>query len=214
MKVHANYINLIGPQHFAPEIQKDTTTTENSTDSSTTAQEDEQTQSNSKENETRISQEFTASEKMEIEQLSKRDTAVRAHERAHISSGGQYIRSGAIFKYQNGPDGNKYAVGGEVSIDTSAIPGNPEATSRKMRVVRAAALAPIDPSPQDRAVATEATQLEAISRLEYAKEKIEARASSENNEDKQNITTTSTIDQYSQQTQDYEEPGSVINVFG
>jgi hypothetical protein len=48
------------------------------------------------------------------------------------------------------PDGCDYALGGEVAIDTSAIAGDPEATLRKMEQIRRAALAPANPSGQDR----------------------------------------------------------------
>jgi len=97
----------------------------------------------------------------ELEQLAElkaRDREVRAHEAAHQSVGGQYTGS-ISYVYERGPDGAQYAVGGEVSIDTSPIQGDPQATIDKMRVVRAAALAPAEPSPQDRAVAAEAMQL-------------------------------------------------------
>ena len=46
------------------------------------------------------------------------------------------------FRFVRGPDGKFYAVAGEVSIDTSAVPGNPRATIRKMQQVKRAALAP------------------------------------------------------------------------
>ena len=46
-----------------------------------------------------------------------------------------------------------YATTGEVSVDTSAIPNDPEASIEKMRTVIAAALAPAEPSSQDRQVA-------------------------------------------------------------
>jgi hypothetical protein len=61
--------------------------------------------------------------------------------------------------YERGPDGAQYAIGGEVSIDTAPVDGDPQATIEKMRTVRAAALAPAEPSPQDRAVAAQAMQL-------------------------------------------------------
>lgn len=99
---------------------------------------------------------LTQDEKQLVEQLEKIDTEVRAHEMAHIAAGGQYITSGATFSYQQGPDGRNYAVGGEVSIDTSPEPGDPEATLQKMRQVRAAALAPAEPSAQDIKVASKA----------------------------------------------------------
>lgn len=94
----------------------------------------------------------------ELTELKARDREVRAHETAHKAVGGQY--AGAIsYDYQRGPDGARYAVGGEVSIDVSPVQGDPEATIDKMRVVRAAAMAPAEPSSQDRAVAAEATQV-------------------------------------------------------
>lgn len=59
-----------------------------------------------------------------------------------------------------------YAVGGEVSISTGAVPNDPEATLRKAQQIRQAANAPADPSSQDRRVAAEATQLESQARAE------------------------------------------------
>lgn len=102
----------------------------------------------------------------ELTELKQRDIEVKAHEQAHIAAGGMYVRSGAHYEYEEGSDGRKYAVGGEVRIDTSKVPGNPEATIRKMQVVRSAALAPVEPSAQDRNVAAEATRIENQSRLE------------------------------------------------
>jgi hypothetical protein len=43
----------------------------------------------------------------------------------------------------------------------SEIPGDPEATARKMEQIKRAAMAPVDPSPQDRRVAAEAAQKQA-----------------------------------------------------
>lgn len=95
-------------------------------------------------------------ELQELQVLKKVDTKVRAHELAHLSVAGSYARGGVSFQYKRGPDGRNYAVGGEVPIDVSKE-STPEATINKMQVVRAAALAPADPSPQDRKVAVAAT---------------------------------------------------------
>lgn len=92
-----------------------------------------------------------------IRELTLRDNEVRAHEQAHSAVGGQYAGS-ANFTYQRGPDGVNYAVGGEVSIDVSVIEGNPQATLEKMLLVQRAALAPAEPSSQDRQVAALASQ--------------------------------------------------------
>ena len=107
-------------------------------------------------------------EDVEIRQLQARDRAVRAHEFAHTSVGGRYAGN-ANFTYQRGPDGVLYATGGEVPIDVSVVPGDPEATIEKMQVVRRAALAPLNPSAADRAVAAAASAKAARAAAELAK---------------------------------------------
>ena len=100
-----------------------------------------------------------------LDQLKARDREVRVHEAAHASVGGRYAGS-ASFEYTRGPDGRNYATGGEVSISVSEVAGDPQATIEKARVIRAAALAPAEPSVQDRRVAAEAAQLELTARSE------------------------------------------------
>jgi hypothetical protein len=94
-----------------------------------------------------------------IDVLAARDREVRAHEQAHASVGGQYAGS-PVYTYERGPDGVAYAVGGEVSISTAAIPGDPEATLAKARQVRRAAQAPAEMSQQDHLVAATAARME------------------------------------------------------
>lgn len=104
-----------------------------------------------------------------IQKLRSRDAEVRAHENAHIAAAGG-LASAASYNYQSGPDGKRYAIGGHVNIDTS--PGrNAEETLMKAERIRSAALAPADPSPQDRAVAAQATQMASNARAEIAAEK-------------------------------------------
>lgn len=100
--------------------------------------------------------------------LKARDGEVRAHEGAHIAAGGRYVTGGASYSYQKGPDGRQYAVGGEVGIDSAPLAGKPEETAAKMRIVRAAALAPAEPSGADHAVAAAASQAEAAAFAEIA----------------------------------------------
>lgn len=92
-----------------------------------------------------------------IAKLKARDAEVRAHEAAHQAAGSG-LTGGATYTYQTGPDGKRYAIGGEVSIDLSTE-SDPEANISKMQRVKSAALAPADPSGQDRAVAR-AAQME------------------------------------------------------
>ena len=105
-----------------------------------------------------------------IAALKARDREVRQHEQAHKAVGGPY--AGAIsYEYVTGPDRQRYAVGGEVQIDASPVAGDPEATIRKMEIVRAAALAPVEPSPQDRAVAALAQSLMLAAQAELQQSK-------------------------------------------
>jgi len=111
-------------------------------------------------------------EKKVVEELKARDREVRAHEQAHVAAAGGLAQGGPTYSYQYGPDGRAYAVGGEVNIDTS--PGRtPEETIDKARQIRASALAPSDPSDQDRAVAAAAAQLEAQARQELTQQQAE-----------------------------------------
>ena len=93
-------------------------------------------------------------EEKQVDKLKQRDQEVRAHEQAHARVGGAH--SGApSYTFQQGPDGKRYAIGGEVQIDTSKE-RTPEATIRKMQIVIRAATAPADPSSQDLKVAQQA----------------------------------------------------------
>ncbi|HED19636.1 MAG TPA: hypothetical protein ENI74_09065 [Gammaproteobacteria bacterium] len=114
--------------------------------------------------------ELNSDEKKQLEQLKARDREVRAHEAAHKAAAGGLARGGASFEFQDGPDGRRYAVGGEVNIDTSKVSGDPQATISKAQTIRAAANAPAQPSGQDRSVAAQATQIETEARQKVAEE--------------------------------------------
>lgn len=90
-----------------------------------------------------------------LAELAKRDAEVKAHEQAHSSVGGNLAQS-PQFSYEQGSDGKRYAVDGEVSIDISVVQGDPLATINKMRQVYAAAMAPANPSMADIRVAADA----------------------------------------------------------
>lgn len=107
-------------------------------------------------------------EQQEISNLEARDQEVRTHEQAHAAAGGQYAGS-PQYEYTTGPDNKRYVTDGEVSIDISEL-NSPEETLRKMQQVRAAALAPAEPSAQDLKVAAEATQKSFEARSEIAED--------------------------------------------
>ncbi len=116
--------------------------------------------------ETQLSQE----QQQQVQRLRQVDQKVRAHEQAHISAAAGLSLGGANFQTVRGPDGKQYAVAGEVSIDVSPA-NSPEQTLDKARRIQAAALAPADPSSQDRAVAAAAAQMaaQASAELQHAK---------------------------------------------
>ncbi len=111
---------------------------------------------------------MTKSERGELTKLKKRDSEVRTHEQAHLSAAGGLAAGGPSYETKTGPDGERYAVGGSVTIDTS--PGaTPADTIAKARRMKQAALAPANPSGQDRAIAAKAMRMEADARRELAK---------------------------------------------
>lgn len=109
-------------------------------------------------------EEFDSVEQDELKRLRAIDAQVRAHERAHQAAGGN-LAGAARFTYVTGPDGRRYASSGEVSINTSEG-ATPQQTLARARRVRAAALAPADPSAADLAVAAAAAQMEMRARAE------------------------------------------------
>lgn len=89
----------------------------------------------------------------ESETLKLSDMKLR-HEEAHALAGGSYAGAPS-YSFEIGPDGEGYAVAGEVPIDISPIAGDPQGTYD----VEAAALAPAEPSGQDMVVAGTAASL-------------------------------------------------------
>lgn len=115
---------------------------------------------------------LSEAEQRQVAELKERDREVRAHEMAHVAAGAGLVTRGASYTYQTGPDGQSYAIGGEVGIDTS--PGRtPEETLAKAERIRAAALAPAEPSGQDRQVAAQASRMAVDARLEIARREFE-----------------------------------------
>lgn len=112
-------------------------------------------------------------ELVELRKLESIDNRVRAHEQAHLAAAGGIAKGGASFQTTTGPDGKQYAVGGEVSINTSPVAGDPQATILKARQIRRAAQAPLEPSAQDRLVAASAYATEQKALVELRQLKLE-----------------------------------------
>ncbi len=128
-------------------------------------------QSGISENKTGI--QLTDAQKQVIQQLRIRDLHVKMHEQQHLAAAGSYARGGPTFTYTVGPDGKSYATGGEVQLDISPVPNNPQATITKAQTIRRAALAPSDPSGADRAVAAAASAMENQARAELSAKNLE-----------------------------------------
>lgn len=124
-----------------------------------------------------------------VAELKKTDREVRQHEQAHMAVGADLITSGPSYEYEKGPDGARYAVAGEVGIDTSKA-DKPEDTLAKAKHIRQTALAPANPSDQDRRVAALASQMEMSALQEIARNKQQeaqgsTEGSSQGNQDRQ-----------------------------
>ena len=110
--------------------------------------------------------ELSEDEQRQVEELQQRDREVRSHEQAHAAAGATNVS----YEFQVGPDGQSYAVGGSADIEIRSGSDDPDRKMSEARRMRAAALAPADPSAQDMAVAARASRVEAEARTE----KIEA----------------------------------------
>lgn len=165
--------SAVAAEHHGPDTHAPEQTHKTSTDSQHSAGNGEESNTAQAEEKTREvnGREFSEDEYRTIQELQNRDREVRAHEQAHLAAAGQYATGGPSFSFQQGPDGKRYAVGGEVGIDTSPIPDDPQATLQKARQIRAAAMAPAEPSGQDRAVAAQAAQMAADAQQQIAEQR-------------------------------------------
>jgi hypothetical protein len=133
--------------------------------SSTPSGSSESTEAGAASTAVRTSGELSEPERQAVQELRSIDSNVRVHEQAHQSAGGRYAGA-PCYSYTNGPDNKQYATAGEVSIDMSPVPNQPRQTVEKMKIVQRAAMAPADPSGQDRAVYARAVQLEQQARTQ------------------------------------------------
>ena len=114
------------------------------------------------------SSELTKEERAAVQKLKARDGEVKAHEHAHQRAAGHLGTSGPTYTYERGPDGQRYAVGGEVRVMIGRGK-TPEETLKNAEAGLRAALAPAQPSGQDRAVAAKATILAMEARAEISR---------------------------------------------
>ena len=117
-----------------------------------------------------VKEQMRLGKRLATERLKSIDAQVRAHEQAHVALLNGYAQGGPNYIYVLGPDGQLYAVGGSVDVDLRPIPGNPEATIRKARILRRASFGPTQPSAQDFRVAAAAYRMEMEAKRELARE--------------------------------------------
>lgn len=142
-----------------------------------------------------------------IRELARRDREVRAHEQAHQAVGGRYAGAMSL-TFEQGPDGKRYAVAGEVSINASRVPDDPRATLEKASQIRRAALAPAEPSPQDRAVAAQASQMILEAQTELRQQELEQSAGQESESESETETETEESSEISQESRERAEAAS------
>lgn len=149
------------------------TTEETTTETSAAAEDTDEAEKTSDDDgeDTNNNGELSEEEEEKVQDMQQREQEVIAHENAHRAAGGS-LASAPSYDYEQGPDGRSYINSGEVSIDISKE-SDPEDTIDKMEQVKAAALAPAEPSSADRSAAAEATSIAAEARNELASEAIE-----------------------------------------
>lgn len=157
----------------------------------------------------RQNEELNEAEQQQVRELADTDRAVRAHEAAHQAVGGS-LAGAASFRFVTGPDGARYAVGGEVPITLTTINDDPQATIRNAEQVRAAALAPAQPSAQDRSVAVAAVQIIAQAQLEAALQRSAELKASDQGE-RGNATKSAAVDSFHSNEGRTTEPGSLFD---
>lgn len=121
----------------------------------------------STEKENKTLNKLSPQEQKMLSELQARDAEVRQHEAAHKAGGAP--TGVASYTYQKGPDGQMYAIGGEVSVSMKSG-STPEETIANAQAVIASAMAPANPSPQDHAVASSARVMMMKAEQQKAKE--------------------------------------------
>ena len=125
-------------------------------------------------------EELTQQEEQELAKLKNTDAEVKRHENAHKAMAAGLQTSGPNYEYETGPDGKKYAVAGDVNISYQKS-SDPEINLKNAQKLKAAALAPAEPSAQDRSVARKAD-------MEIAKAKQEILEEQQNKDNENNNT--------------------------
>ncbi len=152
-----------------------------------------------------VGEQLSTADQQQVDELQSRDQQVKDHERAHSDAAGQYGGS-PQYDYTRGPDGRLYATDGEVSVDTSPVPNNPQETIEKAQAIIKAARAPVDPSAQDDKIALEAQRMLAEAQAELARDKAKENQQAQQQAQQQLQDDTSTQARALEQIQERIEP--------
>ncbi|MDJ0950240.1 MAG: putative metalloprotease CJM1_0395 family protein [Alphaproteobacteria bacterium] len=91
---------------------------------------------------------LSPAEERQVARLRQIDSAVRQEENTHAANAGQFA-SAPQYTYVTGPDGRRYAVGGQVNVRATNPSGDPRQAERAANILRNAAVSPNAPSAQD-----------------------------------------------------------------
>jgi len=122
---------------------------------------------------TQTKEKLSAEQQKQVEKLKSIDAEVKAHEKAHVAASAGISSSAPTYTYQKGPDGQNYAVAGEVQV-RFVTSGDPEKTIADAKTMAASALAPSAPSGQDMSVARNADQIVAKAKKQETQQQDEA----------------------------------------
>lgn len=150
----------------------------------------EQSNSNTGDGSSNSNDELTQQEQQEVSELKMTDAEVRAHENAHKAAAAGLTSSAPNYEYETGPDGRKYAVAGDVNVSYQHSE-DPEVNLRNAQQLKASALAPADPSSQDRKVAAQADREIAQARQEILEE--QNQTNEEDNSSNENFSSTEPV---------------------
>jgi len=104
---------------------------------------------------------------------------------AHQATGGGFAGAPS-YSTTKGPDGKDYAIAGEVPIKIEKGK-TPDETISNMQQIKAAALAPADPSPQDLKVAQNADMIAAKAQQDKNQEQNNQDSNQQNSNDSNKI---------------------------
>lgn len=111
----------------------------------------------------------------ELRDLQRADRRTRVGEYVQRQMAAGQVSGAPQFRYQEGPDGRRYAVNAESTFDTpSATDDDPRRAARDAATVRRATLASPNASPSERAEAARASSAEARARAAIARDVTEA----------------------------------------